>query len=424
MRLDTSLIAVVTVLGAAALAAKPQAARATCPPGAAPMILPAGFCATLFADSVPQARHMAVAPNGDVFVAALGAGRSGTGGGIIALRDTKHAGKADVRVQIGTFRSSEVRLFEGSLYAENGSGVVRFPMKTGSLEPSGPPDTIVSGLPPGGNHPYKTFAIDKDGVLYVNVGTATNVCQAADRSMQKGVDPCVEVETRGGIWKFDARRKGQTPATGEHFARGIRNSVGMDINPADNALWVMQHGRDQLDIWPMYSHEQNAESPAEQLFHVARGDDMGWPYCYFDTELKAELLAPEYGGDHKTVGRCADKRPHVAAFPAHWAPNGLLFYRGNAFPAKYRNGVFIAFHGSWNRAPLPQQGTGVIFQPLANGRAGGSYEIFADGFRDTNVKPPALGGRPTGLAEGPDGALYVADDAGNRIWRITYIGGR
>ena len=385
--------------------------------------LPPGFCATLFADNVPRARHMTVAPNGDVFVATQAGGR-GRALGIVALRDTNHDGKADVRNAWGEFSSSEVRLFDGYLYAEDGSGVVRYRLAAGSMGPSSGPDTIVMDMPTGGNHPLKTFAIDDHGTMYMNVGTRTNVCQSNDR--QKGVpgeDPCTERDTRGGIWKFDARKQHQTQGMGEHYAMGIRNSVGMDINPADHSLWVMQHGRDQLNLWPEYSDIASAESPAEELIHVKQGGDYGWPYCYYDVPKQQMLLAPEYGGHDDRQGRCASVLGPVATFPAHWAPNGLLFYRAGNFPAKYRDGVFIAFHGSWNRAPEPQAGYQVVFQPLKGNARAGALETFAGGFFE-NGKATALGGRPTGLAEGPDGALYIADDQHGRIWRVEYVGQR
>jgi glucose/arabinose dehydrogenase len=297
-------------------------------------------------------------------------------------------------------------------------------MRPGALEPVGGPDTVVKGLPPGGNHFFKTFVIDPKGVLYVNVGSATNACQSKDRQPGvPGADPCVELETRAGIWKFDARKLGQTQATGEHYARGIRNAVGMDIHPGDNVLWTTQHGRDQLNNWPQWNDSTSAESPGEELFRVTRGDDFGWPYCYYDMARQAKLLAPEYGGDGRTAGRCADKKGHVAVFPAHWAPNGLMFYRGTMFPARYREGAFIAFHGSWNRAPMPQQGFRVVFQPLRGNAAAGPYETFLSGFFEDG-KPTTLGGRPTGLGQGPDGAIYVADDMKGRVWRITYTGTR
>jgi glucose/arabinose dehydrogenase len=197
----------------------------------------------------------------------------------------------------------------------------------------------------------------------------------------------------------------------------------MAIEPKTNELYVMQHGRDQLaDNWG-FPAEKSAETPAEEMLQVTKGADFGWPYCYFDPELKKRVLAPEYGGDGKTVGRCENKGGNVGIFPGHWAPNGLLFYTGAALPRKYRDGAFVVFHGSWNRAPLPQQGFKVVFQPMAKGRAVGVFETIVDGFIDADGKPTELGGRPTGLTQGKNGELYLSDDSKGRIWRIQYVGG-
>jgi glucose/arabinose dehydrogenase len=155
---------------------------------------------------------------------------------------------------------------------------------------------------------------------------------------------------------------------------------------------------------------------------VSRGDDFGWPYCYYDNAKHAKLLTPEYGGDGAKVGRCAEKRGSVAQYPGHWAPEALLFYSGSTFPAKYRRGAFIAFHGSWNRAPLPQAGYRVVFQPMDGAKTAGAYETFADGFMTQRQGARNAARRPMGLAQGADGALYVTDDAGGRIWKIVYVG--
>jgi len=409
--------------------------------------LPSGFCATVFADSIRGARHLVVAPNGDVFVSV-----QGPNGGVVALRDADHDGRAEVREKFASgFASSEVALFDGFLYTEaapppvqgqrqasSTRAIVRYPLKAGELTAAGPPDTIVADLPGQPGHSTRNFAISRDGAMYVNVGSHGNACQPSGKDRAPGVpgdDPCTALETRAGIWRFDARKHHQTQSTGVHFARGIRNAVGIAIDPADGRLWVMQHGRDQLADWRQHlgmdsaaAVKFNAEVPAEELFQVNNGDDFGWPYCYFDPLQKKKVLAPEYGGDGKKVGRCAQKKGDVAYFPGHWAPNGLLFYTGTALPAKYRSGAFIAFHGSWNRAPLPQAGFNVVFQPLRAGKAAGAYEVFADGFaKNLNAphNPPAVGNhRPTGLAQAPDGALYVADDALGRIWKIVYTGGK
>jgi glucose/arabinose dehydrogenase len=153
---------------------------------------------------------------------------------------------------------------------------------------------------------------------------------------------------------------------------------------------------------------------------VEQGGEYGWPYCYYDPTQNRLVLAPEYGGDGKKVGECAQKKGPVAAFPAHWAPNALVFYTGTMFPASYRGGAFIAFHGSWNRAPEPQDGYNVVFQPMANGQASGPYQIFADGFAGPRKEPGLAAHRPAGLAVGPDGALYITDDQAGTVWRVSY----
>jgi glucose/arabinose dehydrogenase len=425
MRVKPAL-ALLLMLSLPAFAGAQSTARTKCDPDNAGLKLPPGFCASLFADTVRGARHLWVAPNGDVFVSRQG-GPSGAYGGITALRDTNSDGKADERVKFATgFNSSEVAMFGGYLYTENITGVLRFPYKVGSLEAAGAAETIVEGLPSGG-HFNKTFAIDRDGSLYVNIGSPTNSCQEKDRAKDSpGKQPCADLETRAGIWKWDARKQNQTYANSVHFARGIRNAVGIAINPMDGKLWVTQHGRDQLGgpqgSWSFDTH-YNAENPAEELLQVNKGDDFGWPLCYYAVDEHHLVLAPEYGGDGKKVGDCAARKEPVAIFPAHWAPNALMFYTGSMFPARYKSGAFIAFHGSWNRAPEDQAGFNVVFQPLNGEKGAGPYEVFADDFAPTKTGArPAGNHRPTGLAQGPDGALYVTDDFGGRIYKIIYIG--
>jgi glucose/arabinose dehydrogenase len=261
----------------------------------------------------------------------------------------------------------------------------------------------------------------------MNIGSPTNSCQEKDRAKDSpGKQPCTDLETRAGIWKWDARKQNQTYANSLHFAIGIRNAVGIAINPMDGKLWATQHGRDQLGgpqgSWSFDTH-YNAENPAEELLQVNKGDDFGWPLCYYAIDEHRLVLAPEYGGDGKKVGDCARKKEPVATFPAHWAPNALMFYTGSMFPARYKNGAFIAFHGSWNRAPEEQAGFNVVFQPLNGEKGAGPYEVFADDFAPTKTGArPAGNHRPTGLAQGPDGALYVTDDFGGRIYKIIYTG--
>jgi glucose/arabinose dehydrogenase/mono/diheme cytochrome c family protein len=291
--------------------------------------------------------------------------------------------------------------------------------------PSGPPEVILSGLPLTDDHPMHPFVIDAQGGLYVDLGSATNSCQVQNRTPNSpGLRPCTELETRAGIWRYDANQTGQQFSPAERFVTGIRNAVGIAVDSAGK-LFATQHGRDQLrENWPsLYTPEQGANEPAEELMELERGADYGWPECYYDLAQQKLVLAPEYGGDGgKAVGPCAQKRGPVAVFPAHWGPNALLFYYGQQFPTAYRGGAFIAFHGSWNRAPSPQGGYNVVFQPFVDGKPTGKYVVFADGFAGAVKEPGRAAHRPSGLAVGPDGALYITDDKHGRIWRVTYRG--
>ncbi|MGQ0713934.1 MAG: PQQ-dependent sugar dehydrogenase [Gemmatimonadaceae bacterium] len=407
---------------ALAFAASPLAAQArpACDPDNGGITLPRGFCAIVVADSVGLARHIAVAPNGDVFVAMRNP--RDAKGGLVALRDTNGDGRADVRERFGENGGTGIALRGTDLYFGTDDAVLRYRIPRGGLRPAGAPDTIVGQLATGRSHSAKTIAL-RGSDLFVNIGSPSNSCQVEDRQSQSpGQDPCPQLETRAGIWRFDANRVGQTQRDGERWATGIRNAVAITVDPS-GTLWAAQHGRDQLvQNWAThFDTTESAELPAEELFRVARGDDFGWPYCYYDGIAKRKVLAPEYGGNGAEVGRCATVKGPVAAMPAHWAPNGLLVYNGRQFPARYRGGIFLAFHGSWNRAPRPQGGYNVVFIPLSGDSAGPS-EIFANGFAGESMQPNSASHRPVGLALGPDGSLYVSDDRGGRIWRVFWRG--
>jgi len=397
--------------------------------------LPPGFCATVFADNIGHARHLVVAPNGVVYVNTW-SGRyyhNDTplpGGFLVALQDTNGDGRADATMRFGETREegsaggTGIALYNGGLFAEVNDRIMRYALPAGAIAPTGAPEVIVSGFPLTGDHPMHPFAIDAQGNLYVDLGSATNACQGQNRMPNSsGIQPCTELETRAGIWRYDANRTGQRFTPAERFATGLRNGEGIAFDAAGR-IFATQHGRDQLaENWPnLYTPEQGANEPAEELVQLEPGADYGWPYCYFDLTQQKLVLAPEYGGDGKKVGLCAEKRGPVAAFPAHWAPNDLVLYDGQQFPAAYRGGAFIAFHGSWNRAPFPQGDYNVVFQPLANGEPTGPYVVFADGFAGAFKEPGRAAHRPSGLAVGPDGALYITDDAHGRIWRVTYHG--
>jgi glucose/arabinose dehydrogenase/mono/diheme cytochrome c family protein len=413
-----------------------KTARASCSPDDSGLTLPAGFCATVFADGIGHARHLVVAPSGVVYVNTWSGDyydfdKPHDGGFLVALQDKSGTGKADVierfgeTVQTGGAGGTGITMYKGSIYAEINDRIVRYSLPADAIVPQGASETIVSKLPLGGDHPMHPFAIGADGSMYVDVATATNSCQPKNRQPKiPGDNPCTELETRGGVWRYDANKTNQTFSPAERYATGIRNAEGFAFDAAGR-LFVSQHGRDQLHSnWPdLYKPEQEATLPAEEVVLLKSGGDYGWPECYYDGAQKKLVLAPEYGGDGgKAVGVCANKMAPAAAFPAHWAPNGMARYDGKSFPARYRDGLFIAFHGSWNRAPYAQGGYNVVFQPLDGDRASASCEIFADGFAGPVKSPEGAVHRPSGLAVGPDGALYVADDIRGRIYRIVYTG--
>lgn len=274
-------------------------------------------------------------------------------------------------------------------------------------------------------HADKTFALDDKGTLYVNVGAPSNSCQAQDRQPgSPGQTPCPILDRYGGVWVFDGNKLDQTPANGRRFATGMRNAVALEWNSGEQALYSVIHGRDGLDtLFPaLYNARDNATRTAEEFHKITDGGHYGWPYTFWDTQLNKRMVAPEYGGDGKKTAEKGQYPDPLVAFPAHWAPNDLLFYSGKKFPAKYQGGAFIAFHGSWNRAPEPQAGYKVVFQPMKNGEADGAFVEFADGFapdlKDNNPRNARY--RPMGLAVGPDGSLYIADSQKGRLWRVNY----
>jgi glucose/arabinose dehydrogenase len=372
-----------------------QQRRPTCDVDNGGITLPQGFCALVVADSLGAARHLAVAPNGDLFVAIRNTREAK--GAIVALRDTTGDGRMDVRDRFGDNGGSGIAFRDGDLFFGTDDAVLRYSIPRASLRPTGTADTVVSQLPMGRSHNAKTIAL-RGNDLFVNIGSPSNSCQVQDRQPQSpGQDPCPELETRAGIWRFDASRTRQTQRDGERWATGIRNAVAITIDPSNGALWVAQHGRDNLvQNWPAhFDTTESAELPAEELLRVERGDDFGWPYCFYDGFAKRKVLAPEYGGDGRQVGRCANIKRPAAAMPAHWAPNGLRFYDGRQFPARFLGGAFIAFHGSWNRAPRPQGGYNVVFVPFAKGAAGRTKSSPPDS-RAIRCSPPERGTVPSG----------------------------
>jgi len=418
-----------------------QRGGARCDADNAGLTLPPGFCALVVADLVEDgrpapARHLAVTPNGDVFVAINSPNNQQPSFGIIGLRDRDGDGHADEQSRFSPgLGGSGLAWDDGRLFFGANDRVIRFRLPAGRLTPADVGETVVAGLPNTGDHISKTVVVSDHRQLFVNIGSASNSCQVANRVAQSpGVFPCPELPIRAGVWLFDARGTNQSEANGTHYATGDRNLVALAIDPMNHQLYTVQQGRDMLfENWPQfYTQDESANMPAEEFAIVTKGSNNGWPYCYFDAFREhKKVLAPEYGGDgHRVQGPqgidCGSYNQPILTFGAHWSPDGMLFYDGAQFPGRFRGGAFVAFHGGFNRAPEPNQGFQVQFVPFGrNGRPSGAAETFADGFAgSTGPLPATAKHRPVGVAVGPDGSLYVSDDTGGRIYRILFVGGR
>jgi glucose/arabinose dehydrogenase len=378
--------------------------------------LPTGFCAEVVADHLGEARHAAVAPNGDLFVALQN-------GGIVGLHDSTGNGKFDKQEKFGTESVTGIGFHDGYLYFATPVSVERYKWSPGQLKPSGPAEVVVKDLPVQHEHEDKGLTFDNSEHLYINVGAPSNACQSKDRRKGvPGMDPCPILEKHGGLWRFDADKLGQTQDQGVRFATGLRQFPAIAWH--DGAVYIVMNNRDQLDtLWPEhFNAEQNATWPAEPMYRATMGDNFGWPYCVFNYTTQKVFLAPEYGGDGKKVGRCDQYKLPIATFPAHWAPVDVMFYSGQQFPAHYRGGAFIAFHGSWNRAPLPQAGYNVVFQPFKGAEPSGHWEVFANGFKGSAnlMVPNQAVARPDGVAQAPDGSLYITESQQGKVWRVFY----
>ena len=392
--------------------------------GNAGLKLPAGFAASVVADSVGKARHIVTTAQGAIYVKL---DKLVDGKGILRLKDVNGDGKIDDVKSFANYRGTGITLKDDYLYASSNDEVFRYKLdKNGEVINPDAPERIIKGLVNGRQHNTKSIVLDDKGNIYVNIGAPSNSCQEQDRGVgSKGKEPCPILDSAAGIWQLKADKLNQSYSDGVRYATGFRNVMGLHWNYQVNELFVVQHGRDQLDMFPEYfTPQQNAVIPAEEMFMIKKGANCGWPYCYFDVQQNKKMLAPEYGGDGKKTDRCEGMEKPIVAFPAHMAPNALLFYTGNMFPEKYKNGAFVAFHGSWNRSPEKQEGFYVAFVPFKDGKPSGDWEDYADGFagEETIMSTRQAKHRPCGLAQGTDGSLYVSDDVKGTIYKIDYIG--
>lgn len=362
-----SLLAAVIL---AALSA-PSVAQSSPPPLPYPLTVPPGFQISVFVDGLPGVRFMALSPDGHLTVSRPRAGQ------VVVLPDRNGDGRADeVKVFAqGLDRPHGVAWREGALYVAETGAVLRLEDRNRDLVADGR-RTILAGLPAGGMHWTRTLGFGPSGHIFVSVGSNCNACVEAD-------------PRRGSILR--ARADG---TQAEIYARGLRNAVGFAWHPATGEMWATDNGRDLL----------GDDVPPDELNLVKYGGHYGWPYCY-----GRRIPDPEMG----RPGFCRQTEPSALDFQAHSAALGIGFYRGSQFPEAYRQDAFVAFHGSWNRTqPTGYKVVRVRFQ---NGRPVG-YEDFATGW----LRGGKAWGRPVDVIAGRDGSLYVSDDAGGRIYRISY----
>ncbi|MFI4988946.1 MAG: PQQ-dependent sugar dehydrogenase [Alphaproteobacteria bacterium] len=344
-------------------------------------IVPAGFHANLFAGGLSHARWLAVAPQGDVFLAEPEAGK------VTLLRDEHGEGKASL---VATFadgfdRPHGMGFHGGFFYVADVRGVWRIPYRDGDTKAAGKPEAVTApgAFGSGGGHWTRNIVFSPDGGhFFVTVGSAANIGEDA--------------LPRASIQAFNADGSGQRT-----FASGLRNAVGIEFRPGTSELFVVVNERDGM----------GDELPPDYLTHLVEGGFYGWPYAYAGRHPQ-----PGYG----------DKRPDLVAktivpdllIRTHSAPLGLAFYTGSQFPASYRGDAFVALHGSWNAAH--PRGYEVVHVPFKDGRPLGYYENFATGFWFAGSARAEVWGRPVGLAIAKDGSLLIADDVSQSVWRVSY----
>ena len=351
-------------------------------PANAKLVVPKGFKIKVFAEGdFRYPRWMALAPNGDVFVA------DSRANSVIVLRDTNKDGKADQRFVFSNKLSQPfgMAFHKGWFYVANTDSVVRFAYKSGQTEAAGDPERIVELTAGGYNqHWTRNILFSKDGKqMFVSIGSATNVDVEADPK-------------RAAISVYDPDGKNH-----RIFASGLRNAIGLAWNPKTGELWTAVNERDGLgdDLVPDYATS------------VKSGGFYGWPYSYI-----GQIEDPRRKGENPDLVKKAIV-PDVL-FTSHVAALGIQFYSGKMFPKEYRGDAFVAFHGSWNRQKL--SGYKIVRIRFKDGKlVGNSFEDFVTGWLpDENSNE--VWGRPVGLLVAADGSLLITDDGGRKIWRVSY----
>jgi len=341
--------------------------------------LPAGFHIAVFASDVDGARMLAFSPSGTLLVSESGEDK------IVALPDPGHTGKA-ARIVTVLDRLNEphgLAFYEGKLYVAENDKVRRYDWDEAGLRATNP--KLITALPGGGGHSTRSLLFH-GGKMYVSAGSSCNVCIEKD-------------PRRAAVMEFNPDGSGQ-----KIFAKGLRNAVGLAVNPKTDTIWVTVNGRDWL----------GDDLPPETIYDLGNGGvDAGWPYCYGDR-------VPDTNFTKAGDDRCKSVMVPKVQMQAHSAPLGLAFYEGSMFPAEYRNNIYVAFHGSWNRS-VPTGYKVVRVKLDDKGQpVGGAQDFITGWLAPGETKRGRWMGRPVGIAFAADGSMYLSDDAGGVVYRITY----
>jgi len=344
------------------------------PEGVTPEV-PKGFAISAYATGLGDPRWMALAPNGDVFLA------DPRSGNILLLRGTVKAEQTYTFAQ-GFERPHGLAFHNGALYVGDMNAVWKLPYKDGATQAGVRERVTHQDFGGKDGHFTRDIAFGPDGTLYLAIGSAGNV---------EDTDP----PTRASVQKVGADGMLST------FASGTRNPVGIAFRPGTNELWVSVNERDGL----------GDDLPPDYATHLEPGGFYGWPYAYI-----GQHPDPTFGAKRPDVV-AKTKTPDVL-FQAHSAPLGLVFYEGSQFPVDYKGDAFVSLHGSWNSGH--PHGYKVVRIHFVNGKPAGGYDDFVTGFWDGKTSPAKVYGRPAGLLVAKDGSLLIADDAGKTVWRVSY----
>jgi glucose/arabinose dehydrogenase len=388
------------------------------------LTVPPGFHATVVAENLGNmTRHMAFRDASRLYISTEQQKKDAPNAGIIALHlDARH--HVDRVEHFSSIdNGTAIAVYKGALYAASADTLYRIPLSGKALVPTAQPDTVVVDVPG-----RSALAFDNTGALYLAVDGSANTCvpKGTPRDAQaQGLTPCPDLAAAAGVWRFNASQHNQKFGDGEHFATGIRDTNALAWSPDAKALYMVNYGRDRAEkVWPKLISAEDGAHISDEMFKITQGTDMGWPYTYYDSVKHVRLLQPEYGGNGKTVVTDSKYATPVVAFPAHVAPMDITFYEGRQFPAHYRGGAFIAFHGAGGCDPEGfDGGYDVMFVPMDKSGEAGSPEVFADGFAGPTHEDRCgdrAAYRPVDVTVGPDGALYVADSQKGRIWRIAH----